>query len=149
MGFVNDKYFKITGRIRVEGQKGYRNFWSIKGDGNFTWLLQSFGNYALMTMDDMLVAPKVFKNVSPGKDLKIEGGFVLEALDNKFRYAWDGEIMEPLPIPWDIELDAGGSGGKRLLILVGRSREAHALKGLGLEFKALQVENPPGFAQWR
>ncbi len=147
-GAVNGAYFKITGRIRVEGQRGYRNFWSMKGDTPYSWLLQAYGNYALMASEDALVAPSVFKHVVPGKKLKMDGGFDLEALDTKFKYAWEGEIMRQLPIPWDIELEGGEPGGGRVLILVDHSREARALKGVGVEFNELRLENPSALAQW-
>jgi hypothetical protein len=147
-GTVNDAYFKITGRIRVEGQRGYRNFWSMKGDTPYGWLLQAYGNYALMALDHALMAPTVFKHVDPGKKLKMEGDFNLEALDTKFKYAWEGELMRQLPIPWDIELEGGDPGGGRVLILVDHSREARALKGVGVEFNELRLVNPPVLAQW-
>lgn len=147
-GTMNELYFKITGRIRVEGQRGYRNFWSMKGDTPYTWLLQAYGNYALMALDEALVPPKAFKGVDPGKKLKIDGGFELEALDNRFKYAWEGELMHQLPLPWDIELEGGEPGGGRVLILVDRSRDARALKGVSIEFNALRLENPNAWAQW-
>lgn len=147
-GQVEGKYFRVTGRVRVEGQRGYRNFWSIKGDTPYAWLLQAFGTYAMVAMDQAPVPPTVFRKVSPGGELKMDGGYQLEMLDNQFRYAWEGEIMQPLPIPWDIEVEAGDPSGGRLLILVDRSKEACMLKGMGLNFPDLRLENPPTLAQW-
>jgi hypothetical protein len=148
VGKLNGAYFRVTGRVRAEGQRGYRNFWSLKGDIAYIWLLQTFGNYALVNVSDPVVPVNVFRNVAPGRPLNIDGDLELEVLDNRFRFAWEGELMHPLPLPWTIEMEAGDPDGGRALLLVDSTGAAQMLKGIGPEFVELGLEDPAPLARW-
>lgn len=148
VGKLNGAYFMVTGRVRAEGQRGYRNFWSLKGDIAYTWLLQAVGNYALVNVSDPVVPVSVFRNVAPGRPLKLDGDLELEVLDNRFRFAWEGELMHPLPLPWTIEMEAGDPDGGRALLLVDSTGVAQMLKGIGPEFVELGLEDPAPLARW-
>jgi hypothetical protein len=69
-------------------------------------------------------------------------------LDNRFRHAWEGELMKPLPMPWSIEIEAGRPPNGKAILLVDKATNVHALIGEMVEYTDLRIENPPALGQW-
>ncbi len=149
-GTWNEKPFRVIGRVRVESERGYRNYWSLRGEVPYAWLAQSFGNYALVGTSVEKVDKEAVRGAKPTRSLKLDEGepYHVEMLDNRFRYAWEGELMVPLPIPWSIEIEAGRPPDGKAILLVDKASQVHALIGVMVEFTELRIENPPALGQW-
>jgi hypothetical protein len=149
-GTWNEKSFRVTGRVRVESERGYRNYWSLRGELPYAWLVQAFGNYALVGVSTKQVEKDDVRGAKPTRSLQIDEGepYHVEMLDNRFRYAWEGELMAPLLMPWSIEIEAGRPPGGKAILLVEKASNVHALIGEMVEYVDLRIENPPALGQW-
>lgn len=151
IGKHDGREFRITGRIRVEGDNGYRNYWSLKGrDLPYRWLVHAYGNYALMQKGDRALETKAIRGIKPTATLKMEQdhAFIIEMLDSAFRFAWEGEIMEALSVPFAIEVEAGHQPDAKLLVHMNEAKQVEHLIGVTVEFADLHFENAPQLGQW-
>jgi LSD1 subclass zinc finger protein len=149
-GTWNEKQFRVTGRVRVESERGYRNYWSLRGDVPYAWLAQAFGTYALIGLSAEKVEKDEVRGAKPTRSLKLDPGepYHVEMLDNRFRHAWEGEMMKPLPMPWSIEIEAGRPPNGKAILLVDKATNVHALIGEMVAYTDLRIENPPALGQW-
>jgi hypothetical protein len=149
-GTWREKSFRVTGRVRVESERGYRNYWSLRGELPYAWLVQAFGNFALVGASTGKVDKDDVRGAKPTRSLRIDEGdpYHVEMLDNRFRYAWEGELMMPLPMPWSIEIEAGRPPEDKAILLVDKATNVHALMGVMVGYADLRIENPPALGQW-
>jgi hypothetical protein len=150
IGTWDQQPFRVTGRVRVESGRGYRNFWSLQGDVPYAWLAQAFGNYALVGVSTEHTAKDAVRGAKPTRSLMLDAGepYHVELLDNRFRYAWEGELMVLLPMPWSIEIEAGRPPEGKAILLVDKASGVHTLIGEMVEYADLRIENPPALGQW-
>lgn len=150
-GKYQDQEFRITGRIRVVGDNGYRNYWSLKGrDLPYRWLVHAYGNYALMRKEPLALEARAIKGIKPAASLQVGEGlaYIIEYLDSAFRLAWEGEIMDPLMLPFAIEVEAGRAPNDKLLVHMSEERTLELLTGVTVDFEELHFDNAPQLAQW-
>lgn len=150
VGRVGDAEFRITGRVRVETERGHRNFWSVRGQVAFQWITQAFGGYALMAAHPGTPPKEDIRGIRPLRTLRIDetGKYQVEMLDRSPRYAWQGELMHALPMPWEVEVEAGRDPAGKALLLIVRSGKITVLAGTMVEFAELRIAEPTALAQW-
>lgn len=152
VGRFEGKEFRVTGRIRVEGANGYRNFWSLHGpDLPFQWLMNAYGNYALLATWDRPFPKDRMKGIKPTRQVKTDerDGYIAELMDNSFKFAWEGELMRPFMLPYTIEMEAGRATADKLIVHVKASTDIEALEGRMVEFAELCFEHATELAGWR
>lgn len=143
--------FRIVGRMRVEGANGYRNFWSLQGrDLPYRWLVHAYGTYALMAKWPGQFPKSEMRGIKPNRSMKLDDGldYCAEMLDNSFRFAFEGELMEPLQLPYTIELEAGRAPNDKVIVHVMADAGLEALVGIMVDFEELHFEHSPTWARW-
>ena len=150
VGSIGNEEFRITGRVRVETERGHRNFWSVRGRAAFQWITQAFGGYALMAVHPGTPPKEDIRGIRPLRTLRIDetGKYQVEMLDRSPRYAWQGELMHALPMPWEVEVEAGRDPDGKVLLLIERSGRITTLAGTMVEFAELRIAEPIALARW-
>ena len=143
-------HLRIVGRVRVESRQGYRNYWSVRGDIPFRWIAQSFGGYVLLNKWNGILSKEDVRGIRPLHPLRLANGdaYTVEMLDGHFRYAWEGQLVSELPMPWEVEVEAGRPPDGKVLLLIDRSKNVTVFEGKAVDFAELHLENPPALARW-
>ncbi|MBL7980381.1 MAG: hypothetical protein JNL52_01090 [Flavobacteriales bacterium] len=150
VGRFRGEHFRITGRVRVESDRGYRNFWSIKGDLAYQWIAQCFGNYALLSEWKGDLPMSDLRGLRPSGKLRLKEGdaYHVEMLSSRFRYAFEGVLMHELRVPYDVEVEVGRPPDGKALLLIEGAKRVSVLSGITVDHADLRLENIPSVAQW-
>jgi|GEM_PF-6452977 len=149
-GTFKGQEFKVVGRLRVVTHHGYRNYWSLKGDGEYPWLVHSFGHYALLKPFPGVVSKNELRKAKPGSSNRMDTGgtFQVELADKDPVFAAEGEVMLPLPVPYAFEIEMGREPSDKVLVLIKADADPVCFHGIMVEYADLHFQEPLQLAQW-
>lgn len=150
VGAYKGKEFTVMGRTRAVTHDGYRNFWSLKGDIEYPWLVHAYGQYVLLKPYPGVVSKRELRNAKPGTSNRIDPGatYQVEYADKDPVFATEGELMAPLPVPYAFEIEMGRDPLDKVLVLIKPDGEPVCFHGVMVEYAELNFKEPLQLAQW-
>jgi hypothetical protein len=144
--------FTVMGRLWYPFERGYQNWWALDfGDGDWGWLVEAYGDYAVVQPSALKTTAQAMVNTKPGKTHKFGDGvpYRTEARDKNTGIRFEGE----LPGPGDetegfAQVELTGDTGDLLLVQVHAGTRIAGYAGRRVAFADLQPDQLRDLHEW-
>jgi hypothetical protein len=144
--------FAVTGRLRYTFQGGYQNWWALdSGDGSPAWLVEAYGDYAVVQPSGLKTTLQAMVNTKAGKTHKFGDGVPYRTVtrDKNTGIRFEGE----LPGPGDettgfASVELAGETGDLLIVQVHAGTRIAAYAGRRVAFADLQPDQLRDLHEW-